>query len=129
MSERYISVTDDEYVYFLDTQSKNYKTLGDFEKKEFETAKKDNINVEECEEVILAFAKDKYWDYVYEHHMEVDTACDLLNEQEERIKELEEENASMKGRIIDAMVKSNQVECTCTTCVCEDYVNEELKKW
>ena len=53
--------------------------------------------------------------------------CDRLNEQDKRIKELEEENTSMKGRVINAMVKSNQVECNCTTCVCEDYVNEELK--
>ena len=55
--------------------------------------------------------------------------CDLLNEQEERIKELGEENASMKGRIINAIVKSNQVECNCSPCICEEYVNEELKKW
>ena len=54
---------------------------------------------------------------------------DLLNKQDKRIKELEEENASMKGRIINAMIKSNQVECNCSPCVCEDYVNEELKKW
>ena len=59
----------------------------------------------------------------------IDEVVDLLNEQDERIKELEKENASMKGRIINAMVKSNQVECNCTTCVCEDYVHEELKKW
>ena len=68
---------------------------------------------------------------------------DLLNEQDEYINllreeleladkqntELEKENASMKDRIINAMIKSNQVECNCTTCVCEDYVNEELKRW
>lgn len=47
----------------------------------------------------------------------------------QRIKELEEENASMKGRIINAMVESNKVECDCRSCVCEDYVNDELKKW
>lgn len=55
--------------------------------------------------------------------------CDELNKQDKRIKELEEENASMKGRIINAIVKSNQVECNCSPCVCEEYVNEELKKW
>ena len=54
---------------------------------------------------------------------------DLLNKQDKRIKELEEKNASMKGRIINAIVKSNQVECNCSPCVCEEYVNEELKKW
>lgn len=53
----------------------------------------------------------------------------LLNEQDKRIKKLEEENASMKGRIINAIVKSNQVECNCSPCICEEYVNEELKKW
>lgn len=62
--------------------------------------------------------------------------CVLLNEKEEqikeleeRIKELEEENTSMKSRIINAMIKSNKVVCDCGPCVCEDYVNEELKKW
>ena len=59
----------------------------------------------------------------------VDKVVDLLNTQNKRIKELEEENASMKDRIINAMIESNQVECNCSTCVCEDYVNEELKKW
>ena len=53
----------------------------------------------------------------------------ILNQKEERIKELEKENTSMKDRIFNAMIKSNQVECDCTTCVCEDYVYEELKKW
>ena len=82
MTERYISVTDDEYVYFLDTKSEDYKTLEDFEKAEFETAKKDNIDVEEYEDAILQSASDKYWDYVYEYHVEADTVCDLLNEQD-----------------------------------------------
>lgn len=59
----------------------------------------------------------------------VDKVVDLLNTQNKRIKELEEENASMKDRIINAMIESNQVECNCSTCVCEAYVNEELKKW
>lgn len=64
--------------------------------------------------------------YYVEHFDEI---IDLLNKQDKTIKELKKENASMKGRIINAMIKSNQVECTCTTCVCEDYVNDELKKW
>ena len=59
----------------------------------------------------------------------VDKVVDLLNTQNKRIKELEEENTSMKDRIINAMIESNQVECNCSTCVCEAYVNEELKKW
>ena len=88
MTERYISVTDDEYVYFLDTESEDYKTLEDFEKAEFETAKRDNIDVEEYEDAILQSASDKYWDYVYEYHVEADTVCDLLNEQYKTIKEL-----------------------------------------
>jgi len=88
MSERYISVTDDEYVYFLDTKSENYKTLEDFEKAEFENAKKDNIDVEEYEDAILLSASDKYWDYVYEYHIEADTVCDLLNEQYDTNKDL-----------------------------------------
>lgn len=35
----------------------------------------------------------------------------------------------MKGRILNAMAKSNQIECDCRSCVCEDYVTKELKKW
>lgn len=89
MTERYISVTDDEYVYFLDTTSEDYKTLDDFEKAEFEDAKKDKIDIEEYEDAILQSAFDKYWDYVYENYIEADVVCDRLNEQEERIKELE----------------------------------------
>lgn len=96
MSERYMSVTDDEYVYFLDTESEDYKTLEDFEKKEFETAKMDNIDIEEYEDVILQSAFDKYWDYVYNYHIEADTVCDLLNEQNKTIKELEKENKLLK---------------------------------
>lgn len=64
-----------------------------------------------------------------DENLTTNKVVDLLNNQEERIKELEKENASMKGRIINAMIESNQVECNCSTCVCEDYVNEELKKW
>jgi len=88
MNERYISVTDDEYVYFLDTKSTYYKTLEDFEKAEFENAKNDNIDIEEYEDAILQSASDKYWDYVYNYHVEADTVCDLLNEQYKTIKEL-----------------------------------------
>ena len=92
MTERYISVTDDEYVYFLDTKSENYKTLEDFEKAEFENAKKDNIDVEEYEDAILQSASDKYLEYVYDYYMEADSVCDLLNEQDKTIKELKQDN-------------------------------------
>ena len=88
MTERYISVTDDEYVYFLDTKSRKYKTLEDFEKAEFENAKKDNIDVEEYEDAILQSAFDKYWEYVYDYHIEADIVCDLLNKQDKTIGEL-----------------------------------------
>ena len=92
MTERYISVTDDEYVYFLDTKSENYETLKDFEKAEFENAKKDNIDVEEYEDAILQSASDKYLEYVYDYYMEADSVCDLLNEQDKTIKELKQDN-------------------------------------
>ena len=88
MTERYISITDDEYVYFLDTQSEDYKTLEDFEKIEFEEAKKYNVDIEEYEESILEFANDNYWDWVYNYHIEADTVNDLLNSQEEEIQRL-----------------------------------------
>ena len=101
MTERYISVTDDEYVYFLDTESEDYKTLEDFEKKEFEKAKKDNIDIEEYEDAILQSASDKYWDYVYEHYIEADVVCDRLNEQDKQIKELEKENDELKKKILE----------------------------
>ena len=108
MTERYISVTDDEYVYFLDTESKDYKTLEDFEKAEFETAKKDNIDIEEYEDAILQSASDKYWDYVYEYHVGADVVCDRLNEQDKRINELEEENAELRE---DNDIKFWKLQC------------------
>lgn len=79
----------------------------------------DLVDTEDNDKVICTFNNDS----------QINKMVVLLNKQDKRIKELEEENASMKGRIINAMIKSNQVECNCTTCVCEDYVNEELKKW
>lgn len=109
MNERYISVTDDEYVYFLDTESEDYKTLEYFEKKEFETAKKDNINIEEYEDAILQSASDKYWVYVYEYHVEADVVCDRLNEQDKRIKELTEENEQLKQENQRMTDKLNQL--------------------
>ena len=112
MTERYISITDDEYVYFLDTESEDYKTLEDFEKQEFETAKKDNIDIEEYEDAILQSANDKYWDYVYEYHAEADVVCDRLNEQDKRIKELTEENEQLKTqiKIFEMFLKENNLD-------------------
>lgn len=92
----------------------------------------------------------KYYDYVSEvvdllnefsckneelkkENYELRDGLDFYKEQNaylsEQINELKQENASMKGRIINAIIESNQVECNCSTCVCEDYVTEELKKW
>ena len=79
----------------------------------------DLVDTEDNDRVICTFNNDS----------QINKMVILLNEQNKRIKELEEENASMKGRIINAMIKSNQVECNCSPCVCEEYVNEELKKW
>ena len=95
MSERYILADDDEYVYVLDAQSDDYKTLEDFEKIEFETAKKEGIDIEEYKDAILESARDKYWDWVYEYHIS-GNVVDILNEQDERIKELEQENKRLK---------------------------------
>ena len=77
----------------------------------------DLVDTEDNDRVICTFNNDS----------QINKMVILLNEQNKRIKELEEENASMKGRIINAMIKSNQVECNCSPCVCEEYVNEELK--
>lgn len=62
MIEKFILVSDDEYCYTLDTQGENYKTLEDFEKKEFENAKKEGIDINEYEDAILEKANDDYWD-------------------------------------------------------------------
>ena len=75
MSERYITVTDDEYCYTLDTEDENYKTLEDFEKQEFESA--NDVDIEE--ESILDSAWDKYWEWVYDNYIESDTINDKLN--------------------------------------------------
>ena len=110
MTERYISITDDEYVYFLDTESEDYKTLEYFEKQEFETAKKDNIDIEEYEDAILQSASDKYWDYVYEYYVEADVVCDRLNEQDKTIKQLEKENENQNNILEDFMVMLNRLQ-------------------
>lgn len=79
MIERYILVSDDEYCYTLDTQDENYKTLEDFEKEEFENAKKEGIDINEYEDAILEKASDDYWDWVYNNHLEADAVNNLLN--------------------------------------------------
>lgn len=115
MTERYISVTDDEYVYFLDTQSEDYKTLEDFEKIEFEEAQKDNVDIKEYEDAILQSANDNYWDWVYDYHIETDTVNDLLNSQEEEITflkstnmELEDANARLEEKNIELQERNDR---------------------
>ena len=104
MTEKYILVTDDEYCYTLDTQSENYKTLEDFEKEEFENAKKDGIDIKDYEDAILEKASDNYWDWVYNNHLEADTVNDIINklaEENEQLKqilrEVEHELISITG--------------------------------
>lgn len=90
MSEKYIVVSDDEYCYTLDTQAEGYRTLEDFEKEEFENAKKENIDVKEHEDEILESAHDKYWEWVYDNHLEPDTVNDIMNalvEEKEQLKQ------------------------------------------
>ena len=79
----------------------------------------DLVDTEDNDKVICTFNNDS----------QINKMVVLLNKQDKRIKELEEKNASMKGRIINAIIKSNHVECNCSPCVCEENVNEELKKW
>lgn len=56
---------------------------------------------------LVKFRYSDIGEYIDENHtdrpLRNDILVDLLNRQEERIKELKEENASMKGRIINAM--------------------------
>ena len=92
MTERYISVTDDEYCYFLDTKDKNYKTLEDFEKQEFKNAKKEGKDIKEYEDDILQVASDKYWEWVYDNHLECSDVEMIVNK-------LYEENQSQKDLI------------------------------
>ena len=92
MTEKYILVTDEEYCYTLDTSDENYKTLADFEKQEFENAKRDNVDIKEYEDEILQSAHDNYWDWVYNNYLEADTVNDILNQ-------LTEENEQLKSEI------------------------------
>lgn len=110
MTERYISITDDEYVYFLDTQSEDYKTLEDFEKIEFEEAQKCNVDIEEYEDAILESAYDNYWDWVYDYHIEAGTVNDLLNSQEEEITSLKSSNMELEdaNARLDEQIKELQ---------------------
>lgn len=99
MTERYILVSDDEYVYTLDTFSKDYKTLEDFEKEEIEKAKKEGIDIDEYEDEILLKAHDKYWEWVYEYHMEADEVNDMLNNLYEENKQLKKIKNQYEGQI------------------------------
>lgn len=95
MTEKYILVTDEEYCYTLDTKSEDYKTLEDFEKQEFENAKKDNVDIKEYEDAILESASDKYWGWVYENHLEADKVNDIMNV-------LSDENEQLKKQLFEA---------------------------
>ena len=79
MTEKYIVVSDDEYCYTLDTQAEGYRTLEDFEKEEFENAKKENVDIKEYEDAILQSASDKYWEWVYDNYLEADAVNDIMN--------------------------------------------------
>ena len=88
MSERYISVSDGEYCYFLDTMDENYKTFEDFEKIEIEEAKKENIDIKEHEDDIYDFARDKYWEWVYDNYLECSYVEYILNQLVDKIDEV-----------------------------------------
>lgn len=96
MTEKYILVSDDEYCYTLDTSDKNYKTLEDFEKQEFENAKKDGIDIKDYEDAILENASDKYWDWVYNNHLEADTVNDMMNTLVDENEQLKKENRNLR---------------------------------
>ena len=102
MTDKYIIVSDDEYVYTLDTEAEDYKTLEDFEKIEFENAKKDGIDIKDYEDAILQLASDKYWEWVYNYHLEADDCNDLMNK-------LHEENQHIK-HLIKTAYESERTE-------------------
>ena len=130
MTEKYIVVSDDEYCYTLDTQAENYRSLEDFEKKEFQNAKKENVDIKEYEDAILQSASDKYWEWVYDNHIEPDTVNDIMNalvDENEQLKEdldyfkskngsletgmfnLERENKRLKN-LVEALKRVNEIE-------------------
>lgn len=102
-----------------------------------------NTEYELFKKLFLNFVrtKEKYIELLSDESVDIEEIAELIVYKDEKIKELKQEvktlqnqlkyqvNDLMKDRILNAMVKSNQVECNCTTCVCEDYVHEELKKW
>ena len=107
MTERYILITDDEYCYTLDTLAEDYKTLEDFEKAEFKQAEKDGVDINDYEDAILESANDKYWDWVYNTHIEADTCNDIMNELYEE-NEILKNGLSDDGLTIADLIKQNQ---------------------
>ena len=103
MTEKYIGVSDDEYYYTLDTQAENYRTLEDFEKQEFQNAKKENIDIKEYEDAILQSANDKYWEWVYDNHLEADAVNDIMNA-------LVGENEQLKQQLKTKVIVNKQYE-------------------
>ena len=85
MYEKYISVSDDEYSYILDTTMEDFKTLDDFEQMEFEKFEKDGEDIKLCEDDILQKASDKYWDWVFDNYMACYHVVELLNEQNDKL--------------------------------------------
>lgn len=100
MTERYVLVTDDEYCYTLDTQSENYKTIEDFEKQEFEDAKKEGIDIEEYEDDILEAASDKYWEWVYDNYLDADVCNDIMNTFYEKNQQLSKDKQLAEAELI-----------------------------
>ncbi len=95
MTEKYILVSDDEYCYTLDTFDENYKTLEDFEKQEFKNAKHDGIDIKDYEDDILESANDKYWDWVYNNHLDADTVNDMMNALVDENEQLKQKNKKL----------------------------------
>ena len=62
----------------------------------------------------------------------IDDAEDIakrLNELYDENQQLKKENATMKGRILNSIRKSQEVLCNCRECQCEKYVSNECMKW
>ena len=111
MTERYILVTDDEYCYTLDTHDENYKTLEDFEKTEFENAKKDGIDIKDYGDAILQSASEKYWEWVYNYYVEADTCNEIMNklyEENENLKKSNEDARHILKREFDFATEQRQ---------------------
>lgn len=112
MNERYVNIAKDDSEIYQDKET--MEILSDYVILERLNEQDDEIKSLKKDIKILGNHNTEYVRSIY-----------IL---EDKIKELKEKNATMKGRIINSMIESNKVECSCNPCVCEEYVKKELMR-